>query len=209
MRIFLKEAHSAFVTVAMTSIVFFIVACENNSGVDSNNDGGNSSGAALSITPSSVELDPDTGHTTFTVNEGEAPFIWSVSDAALGTVSATNTTSRTVTYTPVSGKSGVNTVGVTDSQGWIASASIIQGDKLTVTLSDTTISTNASQTVSATVDGGTAPYSWSVSDGTLGSISSASGNTAIYASTKGEAGTNLIRVEDQYGWLGYAEVTQQ
>ncbi len=188
----------------------FMAGCEHNSGV-SGSDGASGSGSSVfAISPSTVELDAGAGHTTFTVNGGESPFVWSVSDSSLGDVSASTTTARTVTYTPdQSGKSGVNAVGVTDAQDWIATATVIQGDALTVTLSASSISTNTTQKVTATVQGGTAPYSWSVMNGSLGTISGSGGNTATYTSRKGRTGTNYLTAEDKYGWTGQAELAQQ
>ncbi len=192
------------------AIAVFLAGCEHNSGVNHDEEAAATGSAGFSISPASVELDAGAGHTAFTVNGGEPPFVWSVSDTSLGSISASPTTARTVTYTPAqSGKSGVNAVGVTDAKDWIATATVVQGDALTVTLSTGSISTNVSHKVTATVVGGTAPYSWSASDGLLGTISSSSGNTATYTSHKGRTGTLFIIAEDEYGWTGHAELVQQ
>jgi hypothetical protein len=52
------------------------------------------------------------------------------------------------------------------------------------------------------------PLAWSVSDPTLGVISSTANFTAIYVST-GKVGNNTIRVEDQAGSAGTTVVEQR
>ena len=51
------------------------------------------------------------------------------------------------------------------------------------------------------------PLVWSVSDGSLGSIQNAAGDTAIYVASR-KAGVNSIIVKDQVGAEGLAMVTQ-
>ncbi len=113
------------------AVAVFLAGCEHNSGVSHDEEGQASGSSVFSISPATVEIDADTGHAAFTVNGGEPPFVWSVSDSSLGDIFASTTTARTVTYTPdPSAKSGVNAVGVTDSEDWVATATVIQGDAL-------------------------------------------------------------------------------
>ena len=52
------------------------------------------------------------------------------------------------------------------------------------------------------------PLEWNLSDGSLGSILETRGNTAIYATTPGRAGPNVITVTDQAGREGAAAIAQ-
>ena len=51
------------------------------------------------------------------------------------------------------------------------------------------------------------PLVWSVSDGTLGSVRNAAGDSAVYVAGS-KAGVNTIVVQDQMGAEGIAVVTQ-
>jgi len=53
----------------------------------------------------------------------------------------------------------------------------------------------------------TYPLEWSVSDGSLGSISATTANSAVYKST-GKNGSNVVKAKDQYGNEGVATVDQ-
>ena len=82
------------------------------------------------------------------------------------------------------------------------------------TSTDTNGSNTASQTAVFTVsetNGGLRAYplhlTWSVSDSTLGGISSSSGYTAVYTNSS-LSGVNVIMVRDQYGAEGSATVRQ-
>lgn len=147
-----------------------LAGCETNSDVSGTEDG--SGDPAFSISPSAVTL--RVGDTTVKLSAvgGVAPFAWRVSDATLGTVPADIDT-RAVTYTSTGVKEGINTVTVTDDQGWSASALIIHGDKVdtavTVTPATVTLS-GGTNTQTFTASQGNAPYSWSVDDTSLASI---------------------------------------
>jgi hypothetical protein len=209
--IYAERLKSIVPALAVVAVVFFgaFAGCENNSDVEDSADGAGPAAVGLSIDPVSVALDPDSGHTAFTISGGDPPFRWSVSDSSLGAVSPTSTVARTASYRPVAGQNGVNIVSVMDSGDSIVTATVVQGDEMEVSLSTASISTNVAHSVTATVQGGTSPYSWSVSDGSLGFISAASGNTATYRSHAGQAGANFIQAEDQFGWTAQAEITQQ
>lgn len=51
------------------------------------------------------------------------------------------------------------------------------------------------------------PLEWSVSDGSLGSISASTADSAVYKST-GKNGSNVVKARDQYGNEGVATVNQ-
>jgi len=62
-----------------------------------------------------------------------------------------------------------------------------------------------------TVKGGISPYTWSVSDSSLGTISGADANsqgqTVNYARSGSGEGVNTVRVQDSQGWTASALVT--
>lgn len=68
------------------------------------------------------------------------------------------------------------------------------------------ISVESPQTIVFSVDGGEAPYIWSVSDGSLGSIDGA-GESVIYESTT-TIGANVIMVRDSLQNVGNVVITQ-
>jgi len=82
---------------------------------------------ALSVTPSSVEVQNDTAvHIGFAVSGGSPPYTWSSANPALGSVSYSSSSSYQASYTAFAGKYGENRVTVRDSAGRSASASITQ-----------------------------------------------------------------------------------
>jgi hypothetical protein len=81
-------------------------------------------------------------------------------------------------------------------------------DGITVSPGSVTVSggTNA-VTFSAQVKSSLAmPLAWSVSNGSLGSISRSSGSNAVYVAYSGRTGTQTVIVKDQYGNEGFATV---
>ncbi len=59
-----------------------------------------------------------------------------------------------------------------------------------------------------TASGGVGPYSWAVSDKTLGTVPATTGNTITYTRTAATFGANLIIVADNNGWSAQAVVMQ-
>lgn len=85
-------------------------------------------------------------------------------------------------------------------------------DGLTINPSSATLTPSTSNTVIFTVaqvitNELAYPIEWSVSDGSLGSITASTANSAVYKST-GKNGNNTIKAKDQYGNEGVATVTQ-
>jgi hypothetical protein len=105
------------------AVVMLLVGCEeNNSNVESSPD----TGTAFSISPSAFTMTTNTTQIALTVVGGVPPFGWTMSAPSLATLTGTNdASSRIVNYAAVANQTGVNTVAVTDSQGWRASAIII------------------------------------------------------------------------------------
>ena len=87
------------------------------------------------------------------------------------------------------------------------SAASIVVDNLAISPQGATIATNiTSQAFS--VQGGTPPFSWGVSDTALGTIASTGERTATYIRRTG-TGTNLILVRDSLGIETKTQLTQQ
>ncbi|MDD4735824.1 MAG: hypothetical protein PHP44_06940 [Kiritimatiellae bacterium] len=70
---------------------------------------------------------------------------------------------------------------------------------LTVTASATTLSADGDRAV-LTVNGGVAPYNWTVQDINLGNISTDAGASVVY--TRLNAGANAVTVNDSQGHVG-------
>jgi len=80
--------------------------------------------------------------------------------------------------------------------------------KLTLTPSSVTLTDLGTYAV-LTAAGGVGPYSWSVSDSTLGTVpTTAHGNTITYTRISGVYGANLVIVVDDNGWSAQAVITQ-
>ena len=187
---------------------FFLVGCENNS--DAPGDGANST-AQFYVSPPAVALESFENTVVLTVNGGSATFIWTVSDASLGIINGldanSSTDSRSVNYQRVGTAEGANTIRVQDSNGWIAHATVTTGLDGVLIVSPATVTlTGATVTQAFTVQGGMQPYSWSVSDGSLGTITLVSGTTATYTRLVGVTGVNTIHVTDLQGLSAYATV---
>ena len=179
--------------------------CENGSSPNSAGDPGTDANSNVTISPSAARLDTS-GKATLTVNGGEAPFSWSVSNPSLGSVTSPSPNSRTATYRRSGLGSGVNTVTVRDNLADTGTASIVV-DNLAISPQAATIATNiTSQAFS--VQGGTPPFSWGVSDTALGTIASTGERTATYVRRTG-TGTNLVIVRDSLGIETKTQLTQQ
>lgn len=191
----------------LASILLFTLAagCENGSSPNKAGDPGTDPNASVTISPSAARLDAS-GEAQLTVNGGEAPFTWSVSNPGLGSVTSPSPNSRTATYRRSGLGSGVNTVTVRDNLAETGRASIVV-DNLAISPQGATIASNiTSQAFS--VQGGTPPFSWGVSDTSLGTIASTGERTATYIRRTG-AGTNLVIVRDSLGIETKTQLTQQ
>ena len=104
-------------------VLWLSVGCEKN---NSEVEGAADNGVEFRIDPSAFNMGTNT-QVTLNIVGGISPFAWTMSAAALGALSGNDAESRIVTYTPAANQVGVNTVRVQDSQGWIASTVIVQG----------------------------------------------------------------------------------
>lgn len=59
-----------------------------------------------------------------------------------------------------------------------------------------------------TASGGVPPYSWSVSDSTLGSVPASTAGTITYTRSGATIGANVIFVSDANGWSAQSIVSQ-
>ncbi len=80
------------------------------------------------MSPSAVQLGLDESSAAFTVQGGDAPLVWTVSDSALGTI--TDTEGRIANYRRNGASEGVNEVRATDAIGRTAGVSVIQDDSV-------------------------------------------------------------------------------
>ena len=115
---------------------------------------------------------------------------------------------------------GLLTVGCekgTGTQGLIISPAVVEF------ASETQESTSTNGTTTTTVDGTDTvvftvvsnslrelsfPLAWAVSRPDLGTITSATGPSAVYVRGQNRAGVNIVSVKDQYGEEGFATVYQ-
>ncbi|MGQ9661244.1 MAG: hypothetical protein ACUVWX_02780 [Kiritimatiellia bacterium] len=163
-------------------------------------------GAVFRIEPEQATLVESGDTVVLQAIGGEEPFRWSVSDPSLGSV-PTNSTDRTVTYVRA-GSNGANLVTVTDSQGWTATATIIQEDLfggLSIEPPQVALAADG-DVVLFTARGGTPPYSWSVSVQTLGKIHPRGAAQALYV--RQTAGNNTVILTDARRQVAVASVTQ-
>lgn len=128
----------------------------------------------LAITPSSGLLAPGTG-LTLTGSGGTLPYTWLSSNTAVASIAVL--TSNTARLTTLTG--GVTSVTVTDANNNQATTGTIE--VRVVALSSSASSVNVGGTVQVTANGGRAPYTWSVSNSALATITSSGALTALAA----------------------------
>lgn len=193
-----KLAYISTTICAIAVLAVLICGCDDDS---------DPSGNDFRIEPSAVTLSPSEETVTLTVIGGIEPMTWTAPSNGLGTVSGSG---RTVTYTRTDA-TGASHVEVTDSQSWTATSIITQtGEEeeeaaLSVSPTSATLDYDGDQVV-FTASGGVEPYSWSVGDDSLGSVSWDASSTALYE--RKAAGENTVIVSDNEGHVALAEVTQ-
>jgi hypothetical protein len=141
-------------------------------------------GGDLQILPSTVTLEQNSQIALLTAVGGLPGYTWSVVYTNLGNVSASSGT--TVEYQRYAEND--NTILLVDSRDVIAEFTIHQPAVLVLSPSIANITTN--QTATFTASGGTTPYSWTVLDPGLGSVSA-----GVYTPTA-TIGTNYVTVWD-------------
>lgn len=190
----------AVVAVSLLLAGVFLSGCESAGGID-----------GLTIDPSSVSLTPGSGSNSvvFTAtlnatNQLAYPLEWSVSDTSLGSIAAS--TANSAVYRS-SGRIGSNVVKARDQYGNEGVAAVNQGsDSYTLSLAASPGSlSSGTNSCTVTVTGGTGPYTWSVGDSSLGTVSG-SGSSVMYTSSR--AGSNVIICHDNYDVSASISITQ-
>jgi large repetitive protein len=137
---------------------------------------------------------------TFTATGGKAPYTWSRSAGTLP-LGLTLSTTGVLSGTPTTAAASTFTIKVTDS----AAASVTKSFTVTIaaavkavavstaTLAGGTVGAAYSQTLAAT--GGTTPYSWSISIGTLPAGLTLNAATGVISGTPTVAATSAVTVK--------------
>ncbi|MBI5184249.1 MAG: Ig-like domain-containing protein [Nitrospinae bacterium] len=161
---------------------------------------GNTGTATVTITVTSLTVSPSTisvarGRTQqFSAAGGTGTYFWAVSDKTLGSIDSNG-------LFTASGGSGTLTVTASDSAGNTGTATVtVAASSLTV--SPYTVTLGRRQTQQFTSTGGSGTVYWSVTDRTLGSIST----TGLFTA-KTTLGTTAITATDSLGNSGTASVT--
>jgi len=107
------------------------LGCENNSDVDSGDSGTPSeaemNAAGFGLSPSGVHLGSNETVAAFTVQNGEPPYQWSLTDTNSGSLVVASPFTPEVRYKRASVTTdGANAVSVRDNRGWTASALVVQ-----------------------------------------------------------------------------------
>lgn len=118
----------------------------------------------IAVSPGSANLIAGT-NLQFSASGGLAPYSWTISNAALASISTTGLLTTLA--------AGTLTVTATDANGNSGSSGFISINQLQITPDTATINTGTTLQFSAS--GGTTPYTWSVSNTTVASISATSG----------------------------------
>ena len=168
---------------------------------------GEPNASQLRVTPSTARIGVPGQQVVFTASGGSGSYLWRVSDTSVGTVHSLQTAQCYYTCKAV----GYNTVRVTDRDGRWATAQVTPADD-TMSITPSSVSLDLSTTVHASfaVSGGSPPYSWSVANPSLGSISySVSASyQAAYTAIAGRYGTQVVTVRDADSRTASATVTQ-
>lgn len=162
---------------------------------------GNMGSGAITVIPATITLDPvdltiaQGGTQTFSATGGTDSYTWTVSNTSLGRIIST-TGVFTAWYT-----AGRLTVTATDTAGNTGTTNVtIVPTGLTIT--PISLILNVGETDTFETTGGTAPYFYSSSDTTVGTIDLHAGTVTAVA-----AGTTTITVTDSGGNTGTALVT--
>ncbi|HTU32308.1 MAG TPA: putative Ig domain-containing protein [Candidatus Acidoferrum sp.] len=139
--------------------------------------------------------------TTLQATGGTTPYSWSTSSGSLPAGLSLNTSSGAITGTPTTSGTSTFTVKVTDASNNTATKSLsiavaAATPTLTVstsTLAGGTVGTAYSTTLQAT--GGTTPYSWSVSSGSLPAGLSLNTSSGAITGTPTTSGTSTFTVK--------------
>jgi hypothetical protein len=134
---------------------------------------------------------------TLTATGGQSPYGWAVTSGSLPVGLTLGATTGVISGTPTLPGSATFTVTVTDSTRITGTAvfTLVVSGPVTITttsLPDGTIGTAYSQTLAAT--GGTTPYSWAVTTGTLPAGLTLNATTGVISGTPTAAATSSFTV---------------
>lgn len=135
----------------------------------------------------------------FTATGGTAPYTWSVSNPAVGSIDAT-----TGLFTAVA--SGTTTVSATDAAGLVGTSGTIT--VTAVVVSPDTAGLGVGQSLQFTATGGTAPYAWSSANPSVASINATTGLlTALAPGTTTVTATDANGFADTSGTITVSQVS--
>ncbi len=138
---------------------------------------------------------------TLVAEGGTAPYHWSVTEGSLPTGLSMDGSTGVISGTPTEAGTSSLTVQVTDSSSPVETAAVnlsmvVSPAALAVTTTAVpggTVGTAYSATLAA--EGGTAPYHWSVTEGSLPTGVSLDASTGVISGTPTEAGTSSLTVQ--------------
>ncbi|MFG1867237.1 DUF7927 domain-containing protein [Micromonospora arborensis] len=150
--------------------------------------------------------------TQLTVNGGTGPFVWSVSAGSLPPGVTLNASTGLLSGTPTLGGNFSFTVRVVDSFGQAATRTVALGITASPTLTfppPPPGQVGVPYSTQLTVNGGTAPFVWSVSAGTLPPGLTLNPSTGLLSGTPTTEGSSsfTVRVVDAAGQQATAPVT--
>lgn len=162
--------------------------------------------AKMSIQPESVTIDTVGKQQVFTVSGGEGSYHWTLSDERYGKLRTHGENQAIYQCLAV----GDNDVIVQDDAGHYASAHVSPAaDSMAVSPSEVALSGGALY-VAFSVSGGTAPYTWTSGNTSLGTVSysASSSYTCGYTAVPNAYGKNIVTVRDANGRTASAAITQ-
>jgi len=175
--------------------------------------GGGTPTADLSITTSVPDGEVGVAYSqTLAATGGTTPYTWSITSGTLPDGLGLDSSTGLISGTPISLGTFPFTIRVTDSGGGAATAalSIIINTAPTIStasLPDGGVGVAYSQTLAAT--GGTTPYTWSITSGTLPDGLGLDSSTGVISGTPTTDGTSpfTIRVTDSGGGAATADLS--
>jgi len=178
----------------------FFTGCEPAEGLD-----------GLTVEPSEATLTPGSNTVIFTAvlhatNELSLPLEWRVSDPSLGSI--VSQSGYTAVYQST-GRNGNNVVTARDQYGNEGSATVRQTEEtytLTLTAVPSAQLPAGTNECTIIVEGGVAPYRWSVENSSLGRVTVKADNMVVYRSYA--PGSNGVRVRDANGVSGAIVIYQ-